>query len=73
MAFDHSSLRWFEACSSHPHLLCSCAHFIQSALVAHYIENKSASSKVVISNDFDENLIISGPDNRAKIPKKQHL
>jgi hypothetical protein len=38
-----------------------------------YIENKSASGNVVISKDFDENLIISGPDNRAKIPKKQHL
>jgi hypothetical protein len=38
-----------------------------------YIENKSASGKVVISKDFDENLIISGPDNRAKIQKKQHL
>jgi hypothetical protein len=38
-----------------------------------FIENKSASGKVVISKDFDENLIISGPDNRAKIQKKQHL
>jgi hypothetical protein len=37
---------------AHPHLLCSYAHFIQSALVAHYIENITTLAILKIPNVY---------------------